>query len=288
MRTLNVIWVLAAIFINVAATAAEQIYFVQTDHLGAPEMLTDENQTIVWQASQDPFANSAPITEQVTFDFRFPGQYYDAESGLFYNWNRYYDAGLGRYVTSDPIGLRGGLNTFGYVGGNPLLYSDPTGESAAHAIRGSWAIGGHVGRRLIGPAINAGISGIAGRPTTLGGAIFDALNPDPLTMSPADADAESEALQCSDSGYKCDPPEGTICSEFHEDLPGSRPHRVTNFEGEKLDEPQGNHVHTWQMNKTPHGCIWNKRRQVKYTFNYTPVNARACSSYPSWVAQKGL
>jgi len=83
---------------------------------------------VQWQAQYEAFGKTAPSVENVTSNLRFPGQYYDAESGLHYNWNRYYDPDTGRYVTSDPIGLEGGLNTYGYVEGNPLSSIDPVGH----------------------------------------------------------------------------------------------------------------------------------------------------------------
>ncbi len=56
-----------------------------------------------------------------------PGQFYDAESSLFYNWNRYYNPATGRYISSDPIGLDGGINTFLYAAARPVMMIDPKG-----------------------------------------------------------------------------------------------------------------------------------------------------------------
>ena len=109
-----------------------RIYLV-TDHLNTPRLGLDENRTIVWRWDGEPFGLSRPDRDpdgdgkKVTINLRFPGQYYDSESGLHYNWNRYYDPKTGRYITSDPIGLDGGLNTYSYVSSNPLVRIDPYG-----------------------------------------------------------------------------------------------------------------------------------------------------------------
>jgi RHS repeat-associated protein len=82
---------------------------------------------VVWQAEYEPFGEANVTTAVVTNNLRLPGQYYDGESGLHYNYFRDYDPALGRYLESDPIGLGGGINTYGYVGANPLKYIDPRG-----------------------------------------------------------------------------------------------------------------------------------------------------------------
>ncbi|WP_422730704.1 RHS repeat-associated core domain-containing protein [Marinobacterium iners] len=92
----------------------------------------NDNQ-IVWRWDNDPFgrhtANEDPDgdSQLFTFSLRYPGQYYDEETGLHYNYFRDYDPSTGRYIESDPIGLEGGLNTYLYVGANPLQLIDPFG-----------------------------------------------------------------------------------------------------------------------------------------------------------------
>ncbi len=110
---------------------------VHTDHLGSPQKITNASGAIVWDAALTPFGVVASLTGSLTQNRRFPGQYFDIEAGFHQNWHRDYDPLTGRYVQSDPIGLAGGINTFAYVGGNPLSFVDPTGEAAVELV-GGW------------------------------------------------------------------------------------------------------------------------------------------------------
>ncbi len=104
---------------------------VFTDHLGTPLCLTDEGGAVAWQGVTDTFGR-CEVTEGDAglCPWRFPGQYEDAETGLFYNRFRYYSAEVGGYVSRDPIGLAGGLAVHAYVG-DPLGWMDPLGLADA-------------------------------------------------------------------------------------------------------------------------------------------------------------
>jgi RHS repeat-associated protein len=97
-----------------------------------PRLITNSDGVPVWTWDGEAFGNTPPTAETTgagpfVFNLRFPGQYADAETGLFYNFFRDYDPSTGRYVESDPIGLFSGVSTFNYVGGNPLSNSDRQG-----------------------------------------------------------------------------------------------------------------------------------------------------------------
>ncbi|WP_425257975.1 RHS repeat domain-containing protein [Methylomonas defluvii] len=93
------------------AGAAVYHYHYHLDHLGTPRELTDSQGKIVWSARYRAYGNLALAdVQEIDNPLRFQGQYYDQETGLHYNLNRYYDPNAGRFVHQDPIGLLGGSN----------------------------------------------------------------------------------------------------------------------------------------------------------------------------------
>jgi len=109
----------------IAELDGNEVYYIHADHLGTPQKMTDEQQKIVWSRVAEPFGETFSITGPATLHLRFPGQYCDSESGLDYNGLR---TKMGpRYTQSDPIGLLGGINTYSYVGQNPIRGIDPFG-----------------------------------------------------------------------------------------------------------------------------------------------------------------
>src|SRR4051794_6192432 len=120
--------------VSVTVSALPTMYYIHTDQIDTPRVVTDQANKVVWRwDAADPFGASAPDEDpdgdgnRFTLNLRFPGQYFDRETGLHYNYFRDYDPGTGRYVESDPIGLVGGINTYTYVGGNPTGGMDPLG-----------------------------------------------------------------------------------------------------------------------------------------------------------------
>lgn len=107
-----------------------KVYSIHTDRIGTPKAITNQNQETVWSIEMDAFGETKSIDSQSGFEFnlRFAGQYYDDETGYHYNYHRYYDPSIGRYLTSDPIGLNGGsFNTYSYVDNEVWRAVDPWG-----------------------------------------------------------------------------------------------------------------------------------------------------------------
>jgi RHS repeat-associated protein len=108
------------------------VHNVFSDHLDTPRLVAtagDNPQTLWTWNNDDPFGANAPATPAgpYTFNLRFPGQYFDSETNLHYNYFRDFDRLAGRYVQSDPLGVAGGENPYTYATNNPLTNIDPMG-----------------------------------------------------------------------------------------------------------------------------------------------------------------
>jgi len=115
------------------------VYYLFADHLNTPRVAIDKANNTRWTWMDEPFGTGAAISApsgmaSVVIPLRFPGQYYDAESGMHQNVNRDYAPGMGRYAQSDPIGLAGSINTYSYVDANPLSFTDPRGLIATSRV----------------------------------------------------------------------------------------------------------------------------------------------------------
>lgn len=118
--------------------------YYHNDHLGTPQRITDKSGAVIWAADYDAYGKAitrttADAAKAITNNLRYPGQYWDAETGLHYNDRRYYDPETGRYLSSDPLGFEGGINLYTYAAAAPGRYTDPTGEAipcmAANYVR---------------------------------------------------------------------------------------------------------------------------------------------------------
>jgi RHS repeat-associated protein len=101
--------------------------YLHGNNLGSPKVATNASQTVLWRLTTLPYGETLVTSGTSPTNLRFPGQYYDAETGFNHNVNRDYAPGLGRYLESDSIGVAGGLNTYLYVQARPMNFSDPLG-----------------------------------------------------------------------------------------------------------------------------------------------------------------
>jgi RHS repeat-associated protein len=126
-----------------AAASPKQIYAVHADHLNRPVMLTNAAKATVWSAIYEPFGRVHSVTGTVTQNLGLPGQWFQLEHGLAYNWHRHYDPTTGRYTTADPLGFVDGPSVFAYVGNAPHIGVDPSGQFGIGGAVGSmlWSVG---------------------------------------------------------------------------------------------------------------------------------------------------
>jgi RHS repeat-associated protein len=168
-------WTTDPLFMKVG----DKNYFYQNDHLGTPQKLTAVNGAVAWSAKYSSFGQAdVDPSSTVTNNLRFPGQCFDQETGLHYNWFRYYLSDTGRYSKKDPVGFYSGINLYTFVLNNPITYTDPNGEWIVGAVIGgiAGAAGGINSAIINGGSLRSAIlGGLAGG---LAGAVVGGVLPD--------------------------------------------------------------------------------------------------------------
>jgi RHS repeat-associated protein len=107
---------------------APALLTVHVDQLNRPVKMTDAAKAVVWSAVYSPFGAAYSITGSETLNARFPGQWFQLEAGLHYNWHRHYDPSLGRYTQPDPLGFVDGPSVYAYAKNSPNIFVDPDGR----------------------------------------------------------------------------------------------------------------------------------------------------------------
>ncbi len=109
-------------------TASPQLYYVHTDHINRPIRMSTTAKVMVWQAEWDPWGGVQSLSGALANNLRFPGQWFQIETGLHYNWHRHYDPSIGRYTQPDPLGFVDGPSVYAYARSSPLQGADRDGR----------------------------------------------------------------------------------------------------------------------------------------------------------------
>jgi RHS repeat-associated protein len=152
--------------VNVSATPV--IYQVHSDHLGRPIRMTDGTRATVWQATWKPWGEPQSITGSQANNLRFPGQYFQLETGLAYNWHRHYDPVTGRYIQPDPLRFVDGPSIYAYARSSPYMNVDREGRVAFAipivvqlspiVVNGLSAVAGFIAGVALGEAVNDAVA----------------------------------------------------------------------------------------------------------------------------------
>ncbi|WP_346361256.1 RHS repeat-associated core domain-containing protein [Bosea sp. (in: a-proteobacteria)] len=140
-------------------STSPQTLYVHADHLDRPIRMTDQSQTLVWDAQYRPYGEVISITGSASLDARFPGQWFQLETGLHYNWHRHYDPTTGRYLQPDPLGLVDGPSVYAYANSSPQMWSDPEGLNPAIPIV-AYCAANPLACATLGGGISAGVQQI--------------------------------------------------------------------------------------------------------------------------------